>query len=77
MKWFSEVKLYNYLFSKPSLVRVKLSRSLHKLNNLEANFPKIQNLKKIEGFNRFWPGSMPKVLDRCIIYLYTVLGHLR
>ena len=33
------------------------------------NSQKIQNLKKIERFNRFWPNSIPKFLIRCNIFV--------
>ena len=34
-----------------------------------ANLQKIQNLKKFERFNRFWPNLIPKVLDRYIMFV--------
>ena len=63
---------------KPYLELVR-SRTKFELDNLKfaqvrqfrANFRKIQNLKKFERFDRFWPNSTPKVLDR---YLCAVLG---
>ena len=33
------------------------------------NSQKIQNLKKFERSNRFWPNSIPKFLDGCNIFL--------
>ena len=33
------------------------------------NSQKIQNLKKFECFNRFWPNSIPKFLDGCNIFV--------
>ena len=35
-----------------------------------ADFQKIQNLKKFERFNRVWPNSIPKFLDRYIIFIF-------
>ena len=47
----------------------KLKYSNHlKVRQFTANFQKIQNLKKFERFNRFRPNSVPKVLDRYIIF---------
>ena len=39
------------------------------VRQFRANFQKIQNLKKFERFNRCEPNSIPKVLDRYIIFL--------
>ena len=49
-----------------------MSRSLHKLDNLEEIFKKYK-IKKFERFDRFWLNSIPKVLDRGL-YLSEVLG---
>ena len=35
------------------------------------NSQKIQNLKKFERFNRFWPNSIPKFLDGCNIFVWS------
>ena len=35
------------------------------VRQLRKNSQKIQNLKKFERFNRFWPNSIPKFLDGC------------
>ena len=39
------------------------------VRHFRANFQKIQTLEKFERFNRFWPNSIPKVLDRYIIFV--------
>ena len=33
------------------------------------NSQQIENLKKFERFNRFWPNSIPKFLNRCNIFV--------
>ena len=52
------------------------SRTKFELNNSKlaqvrqftAHFQQIQNLKK-ECFDRFWLNSIPKIVDRCIIFV--------
>ena len=39
------------------------------VKKFRENFRKIKNLKKFERSNRFWPNSIPKILDRCIIFI--------
>ena len=39
------------------------------VKQFRANVQKIQNLKKFECLNRFWPNSIPKVLDQCNIFV--------
>ena len=56
------------------LVRSYTDFELNKLKfaqviQIRVNLQKIQNLKKFERFNRFWSNSIPKVLDRCIIFM--------
>ena len=35
------------------------------------NSQQIQNLKKFECFNRFWPNSIPKLIVECNIFVYS------
>ena len=54
--------------------RIKFEHDKSKLaqaRQFRANFQKIQNLKKFECFNRFWPNSVPKVLHRYIIFVFS------
>ena len=39
------------------------------VRQLWENSQKIKNLKKFERFNRFWPNSIPKFLDRNSIFV--------
>ena len=34
------------------------------VRQFRANFQKIQDLKEIDRFDRFWPNSIPKILDQ-------------
>ena len=45
-----------------------VNRNLPELHNFEK-FKKKFEINKFEGFNRFWPNSISKVLDRYIIFV--------
>ena len=57
-----------YTFKLPYSISHGSARSLHKLHNSEKIFKKF-NLKEFERFHRFWSNLIPKVLDRCIIFV--------
>ena len=46
-----------------------LTRNLTQVRQFGRKIQNIQNLKKFKRFNRFWSNSIPKVLDRCIIFV--------
>ena len=50
-------------------VHLRTKFQLDKSKFALENFEKIQYLKKFECFNRFWPNSIPKFLDRCDIFV--------
>ena len=53
-----------------SYTNFKLNNSkFSQVTQLRENFRKNPNLKNFECLNRFWPNSIPKVLDRYIIFV--------
>ena len=63
------MKHYVVLVHSSTKFQLKNSK-FAQVKQFRANFQKIKNLKKFERFNRFWLNSMPKVLDRYIIFVY-------
>ena len=62
---------YETLFSINALEHKISGRQLEifQVRQFRGNFQKIQNLKKFERFNRFWPNYIPKVDDWYIIFM--------
>ena len=52
----TKFELHNSKFAQVRQFRAKTCR-------------KVQNLKKFERSDRFWPNSIPEFLDRCIIFV--------
>ena len=60
----------NHLVSVNLCTNFELNNSkFAQVTQFTGNLKKIQNLKKFERFNRFWANSIPKVLDRFIIFV--------
>ena len=57
---FFEARTWDYILNNSKFSQVTQFRE---------NFQKIQNLKKFKRSNRFWSNSIPKVLDRFIIFV--------